>query len=104
MHVLYIYMYITDMTQRYSIVEARTSLPRIVDQAEAGIEVQLTHRGRPVAAVIGLRALAALRGGQPDFRRAYQTFLKRYSLDQIGLEPDFFAGVRDKRVGRRVSL
>lgn len=92
------------MSRQYSIVEARNSLPRIVDQAEAGAEVQLTRRGKPVAVVVGLRLLDDLRGGRTDFRRAYRAFLHRYSLDDVGLESDFFASAREKGTGRKVSL
>ena len=92
------------MLHQYSITEARSSLPSIVDQAEAGVEIQLTRRGKPVAAVVGLRVLERLRGDQPQFRTAYQDFLKRYSLDEVGLDHDFFAPFREKSPGRKVSL
>jgi prevent-host-death family protein len=101
---MYVLMYICGMRRQYSIVEARNSLPRIVDQAEAGAEVQLTRRGKPVAVVVGLRLLDQLRGERTDFRRAYRAFLGRYSLDDVGLEPDFFAPVRERGSGRKVSL
>ena len=92
------------MSHRYSIAEARRSLPSIVDQAEAGVEIELTRRGKPVAAVVALRVLERLRGDQPQFRTAYQDFLKRYSLDEVGLERDFFAPFREKSSGRKVSV
>jgi len=92
------------MSPRYSIAEARTSLPSIVDQAEAGVEIQLTRRGKPVAAVVALHVLERLRGDRPRFRTAYQDFLTQYSLDDIGLTDDVFAGVREKGAGRKVSL
>jgi prevent-host-death family protein len=92
------------MSHQYSITEARSSLPRIVDQAEAGVEIQLTRRGKPVAAVVALRVLERLRGDRPRFRTAYQEFLKRYSLAEVGLDNDFFAPSRDKSAGRKVSL
>jgi prevent-host-death family protein len=92
------------MSHRYSIAEARSSLPSIVDQAEAGVEIELTRRGKPVAAVIALRVLERLRGDRPRFRSAYQDFLKQYSLDDVGIDPNFFAPIREKSAGRRVSL
>jgi prevent-host-death family protein len=101
---MYVLMYISGMSRQYSIVEARNSLPRIVDQAEAGAEVHLTRRGKPVAAVVGLRLLDELRGGRTDFRGAYRAFLGRYSLDAVGLEPDFFASARAQGSGRTVAL
>jgi len=101
---MYMLMYIIDMAHRYSIAEARSSLPRIVDQAEAGLEVHLTRRGRPVAAVVGIDLLEHLRGDRPSFRAAYQNFLARHALKTVGLAPGFFAPARDKSAGRRVAL
>ena len=91
------------MTRRYSIAEARSSLPKIVDDAEAGLEVELTRRGQPVAVVVSRRVFDRLRARPRLFSETYRRFLERYSLDTIGVEPDF-AGVRDKSVGRKVSL
>ena len=92
------------MSHRYSIAEARRSLPSIVDQAEAGVEIELTRRGKPVAAVVALRVLERLRDDRPRFRTAYQDFLKRYSLDEVGFDNDFFSPIREKSAGRKVSL
>jgi len=92
------------MSHRYSIAEARSSLPSIVDQAEAGVEVELTRRGKPVAVVVAVGVLERLRGDRRLFRAAYQGFLKRYSLGEVGLERGAFTRVREKNAGRKVSL
>lgn len=92
------------MSHQYSIAEARSRLPSIVDQAEAGVEIHLTRRGKPVAAVVALRELERLRGDRPRFRTAYQNFLGQYSLDEVGLDDDFFSRSREKSAGRKVSL
>ena len=101
---MYIQMYIIDMSHRYSVAEARRSLSTIVDQAEAGGEVQLTRRGKPVAAVVGLRVLERLRGDRPQFGSAYRDFLEHYSPDHVGLDGDVFSPSREKGAGRPVSL
>lgn len=92
------------MSQQYSVAEARSSLPKIIDQAEAGIEIQLTRRGKPVAAVVDLGALERLRGGRPGFRTAYRAFLLQHTLADIGLNRGSFTTVRDRSSGRKVSL
>ena len=92
------------MSQRYSIADARTSLPTIVNKAEAGLKVELTRRGKPVAVVVSLREFERLRGERPPFRELYKKFVKRHPLDDVGLDTDFAATVRDKSVGRKVSL
>jgi prevent-host-death family protein len=92
------------MSHRYSIAEARSSLPSIVDQAEAGVEIHLTRRGKPVAAVVALRVLEGLRGERPRFRTTYQNFLKRFALHEVGLDDDLLSRSREKGAGRKVSL
>jgi len=93
-----------DMSQRYSIAEARSHLPTIVDRAEAGYQVELTRRGKPVAVVVSLREFERLRGNRPRFSEAYGTFLEQYSLDEVGLEDRFAASVRDRSRGRETAL
>src|SRR5207247_3823320 len=92
------------MSKRYSIAEARSKLATIVDEAEAGLEIELTRRGKPVAVVVSLRQLERLRGGRPRFSDVYKAFLSKLSLEDIDLENDFFRFVREKSVGRKVSL
>lgn len=92
------------MPQRYSIADARTSLPTIVTQAEGGLNIELTRRGRPVAVVVSLREFERLRGDRPRFGDVYRNFLKTHSLAQVGLDDDFGVSIRDKGPGREVSL
>ena len=58
------------MPKRYSIADARSNLPSIVDEAEAGEEIELTRRGKPVAAIVSLRELQRLRGARTVFSDA----------------------------------
>ena len=97
-------MYIHGMSHRYSIAEARTSLPSIVDQAEAGLTVELTRRGKPVAVVVSLREFERLRTDRARFGELYGAFLRPHALKDIGLEPEFVTSLRDKGQGRKVSL
>jgi prevent-host-death family protein len=101
---MYMVMYIWRMGRKYSIAEARASLPAIIDQAEAGQEIELTRRGKPVAAVVSLRELARLRGGSGSFVAAYRSFLDKHALDEVGVDEDFADSLRDKGAGRSVSL
>jgi prevent-host-death family protein len=90
--------------RRYSIAQARSKLPRIVDQAEAGIEVELTRRGQPVAVLVSCREFERLRGKRLHFRDAYKKFLKTHSLEEVGVDDDFAAAARDRTTGRKVTL
>lgn len=92
------------MSQKYSIAEARSCLPTIIDQAEAGAAIELTRRGEPVAVVVSHREFERLRGKRLHFSDAYRKFVEQYSLEEIGVEDDFAASTRDKTTGRKVSL
>jgi len=92
------------MVKRYSIAEARSNLPSILDQAEAGVEVELTRRGKPVAILISHRQLERLRNARPQFSEAYAAFLRKHSLKAIGVDRGFFQALREKGAGRKVSL
>ncbi len=92
------------MSPRYSIAEARSHLPSIVDQAEAGVEVELTRRGQPVAVLLSRREFERLQGKRVHFGDAYRKFLERHSLREIGVDENFAASTRDRTTGRKVSL
>lgn len=101
---MYIMMYISLLSRRYSIADARTNLPTIIDQIEAGARVELTRRGKPVAVIVSLREFERLRGDRPRFGDAYRRFLDTHALAEIGLDEDFAATTRDRSSGRKVSL
>ena len=92
------------MPHRYSIAEARSRLPTIVDQAESGLEVELTRRGQPVAVVVSHREFERLRGRRQHFSDAYRRFLTLHALEEIGVDSHFAASTRDRTTGRAVPL
>lgn len=92
------------MAKTYSVADARAHLPDILDDVEAGKEIQLTRRGRPVAIVLSPEKYEALRREHSNFGSAYRAFVDRYTLDEVGLEPGFFDSTRDRETGRRVKL
>jgi prevent-host-death family protein len=92
------------MLKRYSIAEARSNLPTIVDHAEAGREIELTRRGKPVAVVVSLREFERLRGGRARFADTYRRFLKTHPLRELGIEGDVFDSTRERNSGRKVTL
>lgn len=92
------------MSKRYSIAEARSNLPSLVDQAEAGQEIELTRRGKPVAVLLSLREIEKLRGERTGFGEAYREFLKSHPLRDLGVDKDFFESTRDRQTGRKVAL
>jgi prevent-host-death family protein len=101
---MYKLMYSCCMFKRYSVAEARSYLPSIIDQAQSGQAIELTRRGKPVAVVVSCREFERLRTERPRFGTAYKSFLKKYSLDEIGVGKDFATITRDTTRGRKVSL
>ena len=51
--------------------------------------------------VVSLREFEHRRGKGRRFSEAYKKFLKKYSLEKIGIEEDFFRSARMKSAGRR---
>lgn len=92
------------MAKSYSVADARAHLPDILDDVEAGREIELTRRGRTVAVVISTEKYEALRREQSNFGDAYRSFVDRHALVEVGLDADFFDAVRDREPGRRVRL
>jgi prevent-host-death family protein len=97
-------MYMTVMAKRYSIAEARSHLPSLVDEAESGQEIELTRRGKPVAVLLSLREVERLRGERAGFGDAYRRFLKTYRPSEDGLDEEEIASTRDRSAGRKVAL
>ena len=92
------------MLKRYAVTDARANLPTIVNEVEAGNQIELTRRGKPVAVVISGREYARLRSERPHFADAYRIFLTRVRLRKIDAESDAFDGLRDTGTGRKVNL
>ena len=84
------------MSKSYSVADARANLPEILDEVEAGRDVHLTRRGRPVAVVLSQQRYQGLRGQHADFGDAYRDFVGRHAPEEVGLEADFFDSLRDR--------
>jgi prevent-host-death family protein len=97
-------MYTTDMSKSYSVAEARAHLPEILDDVEAGKDVQLTRRGQPVALLLSPQRYEILRSERTSFGEAYRAFLQRHRAEETRLEQGFPESLRDREPGRRVRL
>jgi prevent-host-death family protein len=92
------------MAKTYTIASARAKLSDIVDEVEAGSEVELTRRGKKVAIVMSAARYARLRGERVAFMTAYETFRAGYDLSEAGLDRSFARSLRQRDVGRPVKL
>lgn len=97
-------MYIYRMSKQYSIADARKKLPTVIDEAEAGAEVELTRRGKPVAVVISVEEYQRLKTKRVAFGEAYARFRIAYPSGTGGIGPEYFAGLRDRGPGRPIDL
>ena len=97
-------MYIYAVTKTYTIAGARAKLSDIVDEVEAGSEVELTRRGKKVAIVMSAARYARLRGEHMAFMTAYEAFRAEHDLADAGLDRSFARGLRQRDVGRPVKL
>jgi len=92
------------VAKTYSIASARAKLSDIVDEVEAGSEVELTRRGKKVAIVMSAARYARLRGQRVAFMTAYEAFRAGHDLADAGLDRSFARGLRQRDVGRPVKF
>lgn len=97
-------MYMMRMPKSYSVASARAKLADIVDQVEAGSDVELTRRGKKVAVMMSATRYARLRGERVAFMTAYETFRSQHDLAEAGLDPSWARELRQREVGRPVKL
>ena len=93
------------MKKQQSIAEARSNLPQLVREAEAGEPIELTRRGESVAVLIGRRQYERLAARARRFSEAWDEFVRDVDLSELAIDPDeIFSGVRDSSPGRDIGL
>lgn len=93
------------MGEQHSIAEARSSLPKLVREAESGKAVELTRRGEGVAVLIGRKQYQRLVSRSRRFSEAWDDFIREVELASLEIDPDeVFADVRDDSPGREGGL
>jgi prevent-host-death family protein len=92
------------MAKTYTIANARAKLADIVDEVEAGADVELTRRGKKVAIVMSAARYARLRGERVAFMAAYDAFRAGHDLADAGLDRSWSRSLRQRDVGRPVKL
>ncbi|MFO0549085.1 MAG: type II toxin-antitoxin system prevent-host-death family antitoxin [Polyangiaceae bacterium] len=92
------------MSKSYTVASARAKLAEIVDEVEAGKDVELTRRGKKVAVVLSAARYARLRGDRVAFITAYENFRVGHDLRSVGIDADWASGLRDRDPGRGVKL
>ena len=90
------------MSKQYSVAEAGERLAHVVQEAEQGMTVELTRRGKPVAVVLSLDAYEHLSSKPRSFWTSYQEFRRKFGDLEVETQ-DAFANVRDPSPGRDFS-
>ncbi len=92
------------MPKSYSIAEARSDLPGLIHDVERGGPVKITRRGKPVAVILSVQEYDRITVSRPTFAEAYEAWKSSVDFDEIAVEPDHFAALRDRSPGREVKL
>jgi prevent-host-death family protein len=93
------------MARRYSIAEARGSLPGLVREAEEGHAVEITRRGKPVAVVLSVGEYERLVRRRVRFSSVYRQLRESLDLERLDIDPnEVFGDLRDRTPGRDVEL
>lgn len=92
------------MLRRYSIVEAKNKLTKIVRDVEQMEPVEFTRHGKPVAVLMSAREYVRLQSKAESFWERYLLFREEFELETLNIEPAFFSDVRDQSPGREIDL
>ena len=90
------------MLKQYPIAKARDHFTSLVRAVERESVIELTRRGKPVAVIVSIQEYKRLLTRQTGFWKAYSAFRERVELQELGIEPDASAGLRDHSPGRGV--
>ena len=92
------------MQDQFSIAEAKNKLPSIIHYVEKGPNVKLTRRGKPVAILLSIHEYERLSRKYSGFWNALSQFRQNIKDEDVKITNRDFEGLRDKGVGRKVTL
>jgi len=93
---------------RIPLFDAKNRLSAVVHDVEAGVPVELTRHGKPVAVVMDSASYFRLQGEQRVFGRLFDRFLREWppsAEEAAGYDEEGgpFAGIRSSETGRDVD-
>lgn len=88
----------------YSIAAAKDHLTEVIRHAEAGEDVTVTRRGRPVAVLLSVARYRQLEQLRPDFWSLAEHIASATAADRVTYDESDFAGLRDSAPSRDVDL
>jgi prevent-host-death family protein len=85
------------MVRRIPLMEVRDNLGRLVDEVEAGGEIEVTRHGKAAAVLIGVGALEALRAeSSRSFEGSYDRFVRASERHRHGVDPALVDATRER--------
>jgi prevent-host-death family protein len=97
-------MYTMVVGKQYSVADARRKLPTLLSEAAAGAEVQLTRRGKPIAMLLSVAEYESLKLARSKFGDRYTSFRQEFPEGEAALTKAETRALRDRSVGRKVTL
>jgi prevent-host-death family protein len=94
----------SSVPKKYSIAEARGQLPRLLYAVEAGEQIEITRRGKPVAVVLSIEDYKRLTGPTRSFAEAYEAWQATVTDADRELPAEYWDELRDRSEGREVEL
>ncbi len=89
--------------QSFSIADARSQLPKIINTVEQGHITQLTRRGKPVAVLLSLKEYEALlTQGEGSLLHALNAYQVLKQPTKEGLSDEDIDSWRSQEIGRKL--
>jgi prevent-host-death family protein len=92
------------MHRSYSIAAARSKFAEIIDEVEAGEDIEIVRRGKKVAVLVSPARYARMAGEKTAFGDAYDAFMRGRDPKTFGLDPEEMDESRDRSPGRAANL
>ena len=92
------------MSNQYSTQQLYQHLTEVIEQIQQGNSIEITQEGEIVAVILSVAEYQLLTTSKSSFWQSLQQFRQQTNLEELGIESDVFAGVRDITPGREVNF
>lgn len=92
------------MQEQYSTQQLSSHLPEVLKQIEEGNSVEITQEGKTFAVMLSASEYRRLTATKSSFWQSVQDFRASHDLEELEMESDVFADVRDRSPGREVNF
>jgi prevent-host-death family protein len=92
------------MKSKYSTQQLNQHLPEVLKQIQQGDSIEITQEGEPFAVILSSSEYQRLTASKSSFWQSLQEFRDSNDLEELEMEADVFADVRDRSPGREVNF